>query len=379
VPNPPEKILLRGPNWLGDAVMSTPALLRLRQARPSAHVTLLSPEKLAGLWQDQPFLDEVLAFSAAEGVWQVSRRLRRENFSEALALPNSIRSALELWLAGIPRRVGFARPGRGFFLTRALAPRRDAAPMRKRSAREIRRLIARGAPAAALPPAAHHIHDYLYLTAELGASLEPLPPRIFVSDEQTAQVCQHLRLENAPAGRPWFGLNPGAEYGPAKRWPARRFVAAAVLLQKQTHCRWLIFGGAGDMDLAEKVTTEIRYAGREADGVINLAGKTNLRELAAALKLCRLLLTNDTGPMHLAAAVGTPLIVPFGSTSPELTGPFCSPSAQIVRTPVPCAPCFRRECPIDLRCLNGIETAQVVEAARRILGPNPDLNRNPNL
>ena len=123
MPDPPEKILLRGLNWLGDAVMSTPALLRLRQARPSAHITLLSPEKLAGLWQDQPFLDEVLAFSASESIWQVSRRLRRENFSEAVALPNSIRSALELWLAGIPRRVGLARPGRGFFLTRALPPR----------------------------------------------------------------------------------------------------------------------------------------------------------------------------------------------------------------------------------------------------------------
>ena len=116
-------------------------------------------------------------------------------------------------------------------------------------------------------------------------------------------------------------------------------------------------------------------AGGGPDGVLNLSGKTSLRELAAALKMCRLLLTNDTGPMHLAAAVGTPLIVPFGSTSPELTGPIFSPTAQIVRTPVPCAPCFRRECPIDLRCLNGIQTAQVVEAARRILDPN----RNPNL
>jgi heptosyltransferase-2 len=367
MPNPPEKILLRGLNWLGDAVMSTPALLRLRQARPSAHITLLSPEKLAGLWQDQPFLDEVLAFSAAESIWQVSRRLRRENFSQAVALPNSIRSALELWLAGIPRRVGLARPGRGFLLTRALPPRRDALPMRKRSARQIRRLLARGAPAAALPPAAHHLHDYLYLTAELGASLEPLPPRIFVSDQQAAQLCQKLRLASPSAGRPWFGLSSGAEYGPAKRWPAERFAAAAVILQKQTRCRWLIFGGAGDLDLAEKVATEIRRAGGGPDGVINLAGKTSLRELAAALKLCRLLLTNDTGPMHLAAAVGTPLIVPFGSTCPELTGPYCSPSAQIVRTPVPCAPCFRRECPIDLRCLNGIQTAQVVEAARRIL------------
>jgi len=370
---PTEKILVRGLNWLGDAVMSTPALQRLRQARPSAHITLLTPEKLAGLWQDQPFLDKVLTFSASESIWQVIWRLHREKFSEAVAFPNSFRSALELCLAGIPRRVGFAR-GRGFLLTRPLPPRRDAVPMAKRSIGEIHLLIARGAPAAAIPPAAHHIHDYLYLTAELGASSEPLPPRIFISDQQAAQLCQQLRLEIAPAGRPWFGLNPGAEYGPAKRWPVERFAAAAVMLQKQTHCRWLVFGGAGDMDLAEKVTTEIRYAGDGPDGAINLAGKTNLRQLAAALKICALLLTNDSGPMHLAAAVGTPLIVPFGSTSPELTGPWYSPTAQIVRTPVPCAPCFRRECPIDLRCLNGIETAQVVEAAQRILNPTPNLN-----
>jgi heptosyltransferase-2 len=372
MPQSSEKILVRGLNWLGDAVMSTPALMRLRQARPSSHITLLSPEKMAGLWRDQPFLDEVLAFSPAETVWQVGRKLRRENFTEAVALPNSIRSALELWLAGIPRRVGVARPGRGFFLTKALPPRPDAVPMRRRSSREIRRLIARGTRATAPPPAAHHVHDYLYLTAEFGASPEPLPPRVVINAEQAAELCQKMRLENAQPGRPWFGLCPGAEYGPAKRWLARRFVASAVLLQKQHHCRWLVFGGPGDAELAEKITTEIRYVAREADGVINLAGKTNLRELSAALKLCRLLLTNDTGTMHLAAALGTPLIVPFGSTSPELTGPFCCPSAEILRAPVPCAPCFRRECPIDLRCFNGVETAQVIEAARRLLHANPN-------
>src|SRR5208282_6153642 len=117
MPDPPEKILVRGLNWLGDAVMSIPALLRLRQARPSARITLLSPEKLAGLWQDQPFLDEVLTFSASQSIWQVVWRLREENFSEAVAFPNSIRAALELCLAGIPRRIGLARPGRGLLLT----------------------------------------------------------------------------------------------------------------------------------------------------------------------------------------------------------------------------------------------------------------------
>jgi lipopolysaccharide heptosyltransferase II len=371
MPDPPERILLRGLNWLGDAVMSTPALMRLREARPAAHITLLLPEKLAGLWQDQPFLNQVLAFSPGETLWQVSRRLRAEDFSVAVALPNSIRSALELWLAGIPRRVGLARPGRGIFLTRALPPRPDAVRMRRRSAREIRRLAARGAPAPAPPPAAHQARDYLYLTAELGASPEPLPPRIVIDPAEAARLCRQLSLGTAPPGRPWLGLSPGAEYGPAKRWPAQRFVATAVVLQKQTRCRWLVFGGPGDVELAETVTTEIRNASHEPDGVINLAGKTSLKELAAALTLCRLLLTNDTGTMHLAAALGTPLVVPFGSTSPELTGPFLCSSAEILRTPVPCAPCFRRDCPIDLRCFTGIEPAQVLEAARRLLQPAP--------
>jgi len=309
----------------------------------------------------------VLAFSESESIWSVVFRLRDKQFSESVAFPNSTRSALELCLAGIPRRVGLAQPGRGLLLTHLLPPRPGAVHMRKRSSNEIRRLIAAAAPPAPIPAAAHHIHDYLYLTAALGASLEPLPPRIFITEQQAFQICQRLRLEPPPAGRPWFGLSPGAEYGPAKRWPAKRFAAAAVILQKQTNCRWLVFGGAGDLDLAEKVTTEIRYGGSGPDGVLNLAGKTNLRELAAALKICRLVLTNDSGPMHLAAAVGTPLVVPFGSTSPELTGPNFSPTAQVVRKPVSCAPCFRRECPIDMRCLNDISIEQVIEAARRIL------------
>jgi len=358
MPAPPEKILVRGLNWLGDAIMSTPALQRLREARPSARLTLLSPEKLASLWEDQPFLDHVLTFSKSDRLWNVSRKLRAAKFSASVAFPNSLRSALELWLAGIPQRIGLARSGRGLFLTRPLPPRPAAMPMRKRSDGEVRQLIARGAmPAASLPPAAHHVHDYLYLTSALGASPEPLPPRIFISDAQSNQICQQLGLARDDR-RPWFGLNPGAEYGPAKRWPAERFAAAAIALQKQTQCRWLIFGGPGDVALAEKIAGEIA-----SPDTINLSGKTTLRQLTAALKICRLVLTNDTGPMHLASAVGTPVIVPFGSTSPELTGPIFTSNAQILRNPVPCAPCFRRECPIDLRCLTGILANQVVEAA----------------
>ena len=129
-----EKILVRGVNWLGDAVMSIPALQRLREARPNAHIALLAPEKLAGLWERQPFFDELILFSPSDSVWQTGRQLRAKQFTVGLAFPNSIRSALELWLAGIPRRVALARPFRSFFLTDPVAPRPGAVRMRKRSA-----------------------------------------------------------------------------------------------------------------------------------------------------------------------------------------------------------------------------------------------------
>jgi heptosyltransferase-2 len=359
-----ESILVRSVNWLGDAVMSTPALIRLRQARPGARITLLSPEKLAGLWQRQPFVDEALTFSATETIWQVVRRLREKRFTVGLVFPNSIRSALELRLAGIPHRVGLRRAGRSILLTQAFPPRTSATEMRKRSVGEIRRRIESKSETTVYPATAHHVHHYLHLAAALGASPEPLAPRIEVSENEMDEVRGKFGLSPA-AGRPWFGLIPGAEYGPAKRWPAERFVEAARALREKTQCRWVIFGGAGDRVLAETIARDIARVTEEP--ALNLAGQTTLRELAAALKTCDLVLTNDTGPMHLAAAVGAPVAAVFGSTSPELTGPIFSSHAQVVRSHAPCAPCFRRDCPIDLRCLRGIETEQVVAAARQCL------------
>ena len=351
---------MRSVNWLGDAVMTTPALHRLRQARRGARITLLSPEKLAGLWEGQPFLDELLTFSASENIWQLGRRLRERKFTVGLAFPNSIRSALELWLAGIPRRIGVPRTGRSLLLTQMVLPRAAALEMRKRPVRDIRRRIQHDEAATRYPATAHHVHHYLHLAAALGALPEPMAPSIDVSEETMEAVRGKFGLARA-AGRPWFGLNPGAEYGPAKRWPAERFVAAARVLRERTHCRWMVFGGAGDIALTETISADITRATGEPP--LNLAGRTSLRELAAVLKICDLVLTNDTGPMHLAAAVGAPVIAIFGSTSPELTGPVFSARAQVVRCDAPCAPCFRRECPIDLRCLRGIETDQVVAAA----------------
>jgi len=368
MPAATENILVRGLNWLGDAVMSTPALIRLRQARPQARITLLSPEKLGSLWARQPFADRVLTFSPSESVWEVGRRLRKERFTTALIFPNSIRSALESWLAGIPCRVGAARAGRSLLLTLAVPPRPGAMAMRKRAPGEIRRLVQSGGGPALYPATAHHVHHYLHLAAALGASPEPLAPRLAIGAEETEEARVKFGLTRA-AGRPWFGLNPGAEYGPAKRWPPERFAEAARALSEKTRCRWVLFGGANERALAEKIAGDIGRATGEP--ALNLAGKTSLRELAAALKACDLVLTNDTGPMHLAAAAGAAVAAVFGSTSPELTGPVFSARARVARGRAPCAPCFRRECPIDLRCLRGIETGQVVAAALDCLRTAP--------
>ena len=158
-----EKILVRGVNWLGDAVMATPALQRLRAAYPEAHITLLTPAKLADLWRGHPSLDAVMTFTGGESAWSVGRRLRAERFSTAVVFPNSPRSALEVFLAQIPQRIGTRGRWRSFFLTQPLPPRPDVVLMRKRTVAEIQRRVETGAARETFPASAHHIHHYLHL------------------------------------------------------------------------------------------------------------------------------------------------------------------------------------------------------------------------
>jgi heptosyltransferase II len=359
----PRRILVRGTNWLGDAVMTTPALLRLREKFPAAHIAILTPEKLRELWINHPAVDETISFAPGENVFAIGKKLRTGKFDLALVLPNSPRAALEVFLAGIPQRIGYARPWRNFFLTQAVAPRADAVKMRKRSIGEIRELVA-GNPKFKIQnskfgQSAHQIFEYLNLAAALGANSEPLPPQLFVTPEEVDAAREKFGLNEIT--QPVFGLNPGAEYGPAKRWPVEKFIAAANEIQQRTNCTWILFGGKSDAAITNQIETAIR---NPQSAIFNLAGKTSLRELMLLLKLCRVLLTNDTGPMHVAAALGTPVVVPFGSTSPELTGPGLPGDARnfLIKSDAPCSPCFLRECPIDFRCMNGISVERVVES-----------------
>jgi heptosyltransferase II len=231
---------------------------------------------------------------------------------------------------------------------------------------EIKRTIRSPAvpsPASRLAPqylSAHQIHDYLHLVAAaFGANAEPVPPQLFVQPHEADQV--RTKFDLGGITKPLLGMNPGAAYGPAKRWPLERFIAAAREIQARANCVWLIFGGPADAADCERIHRALRSS---QSAPRNLAGRTSLRELCALLKLCRVLLTNDSGPMHVAAALGTPVVVPIGSTSPELTGPGLpgDPKHRLLNARVPCSPCFRRRCPIDFRCMTGISVDQVVDA-----------------
>ena len=375
------RILIRGTNWLGDAVMTTPALLRLREKFPDAHIALLTPEKLAELWLNHPAVNETIPFSPNEGAFSVARKLRSGRFETALVLPNSPRSALEVFLAGIPDRIGYSRPWRNWFLTQTVGLRADAVKMRKRSLTEIKALIAANPQSAPrksqLSPSVHQSREYLHLTAALGANPEPLPAALFVTPQEVDAARQKFGLSGV-AG-PIFGINPGAEYGPAKRWPIERYIAAAKEIQKKTNCAWIVFGGRNETDLAGQIQSALgekgesfsssssssssNYSGMTGPVIFNVAGRTSLRELMSLMKLCRVFLTNDTGPMHVAAALGVPVVAIFGSTSPELTAPLAASESllKILRSDAPCSPCFLRECPIDFRCMNGISVERVVE------------------
>lgn len=382
-----KRILIRGVNWLGDAVMTIPALLRIRERFPEAHIALLSPKKLASLWEDQPFVNQTLTFESGQSPWKTASGIRAGRFDTAIILPNSPRSALESWLARVPCRIGYARPWRNWALSTAVPRRANDTPMVKRSDSDVQRRVQALSGAAThadeIPAEAHHLFHYLNLARAVGADPSPLAPRLLVAPEILRTVRRRFGLGENPREM-LLGLNPGAEYGPAKRWPPDRFIETAVEVGRRAPVpiRWLLFGGGADVRLTDAIASAIRTAGtRRGIGIaaVNLAGTTSLRELAAAMSLCSLVLTNDTGPMHVAAAVGARVVVPFGSTSPALTAPgFPGEDRHVfLNAGAPCSPCFRRDCPIDLRCLTGISVEQVTRTILERLPGDPDTAENP--
>ena len=313
----PAKILLRATNWIGDAVMSLPAIRAVRERFGGAHLAVLARPWVADLYSREPAIDRVIRYHGLS--LALIRSLRAERFDCAILLQNAFEAALIARLAGIPRRVGYNRDGRGWLLTDAVA-----VPLPG----EIPR---------------HERFYYLELLCRAGI-IERLPE------------CGAIRLTGWEASRTdIIGISPGAAYGNAKRWLPERFAEAALRLGGPV----AIFGSAAERELCETVAQRIRDGGGT---VHNHAGETTLAEFIERAASCRLFLTNDSGAMHIASALGVPTVTIFGATDHTTTGPT-GPLARIVRQPVDCSPCLLRECPIDHRCMTRVTVEQVVEAA----------------
>jgi heptosyltransferase-2 len=323
----PERVLVRAPNWVGDVVLSLPALRDVRRLLPAARLEVLARPWVADFYRAVAGVDAVLE-SRGHGPDVAAVRGR---FDLGLLLPNSFGSALVLWRAGVKERWGYATDGRGLLLTRRC---RVGAGVRGRS----------------------QVYYYRAMLEGLGLAVEGEPDASLACPEAWAARGAALLGD----GGPWIGVNPGAFFGTAKRWLPGRFAAAADLVARRVGAKVAVVGGPAERELGEAVAATLRAPARV------LCGDTSLGELVGVLSRLRLLLTNDSGPMHLAAALGTPLVAVFGSTDWRETAPF-SPRARVVREETACAPCLLRECPIDHRCMTRVEVDRVVAAAQELL------------
>jgi len=333
------RILVRATNWVGDAVMSLPALRALRQRFPQARISILAKPWVADLYRREPFCDDLIPYAARTmgDKWAAARALRPLQFDTAILLQNAFEAAAIASLAGIPERIGYARDGRGFLLTRAI-------PVPKPG--EIPR---------------HESFYYLEMLRRAGI-LDALPQN------------DAIRLEGAPAARSAgldrfrqlglgdtvIGVSPGAAYGTAKRWLPERFAESANRVASELGAAVAIFGSKDERALCESVAASITTR------VKNFAGETSLAEFIDLAAACRVYLTNDSGAMHIASALGVPTVAVFGSTDDQTTGPT-GPLARVVREPVECSPCLKRECPIDHRCMTRVSAARVAETALVLL------------
>jgi heptosyltransferase-2 len=327
------KILVIGPSWIGDMVLAQPMLKLLRARHGDAVIDVLAPRWTLPLVERMPEVRRGIDMPVGHGDlrlaarWKLARQLRSERYDQAIVLPNSLKSALVPFFAGIRVRTGYVGEGRFGLLS------------------DARRL-----PAKRLPQIAHR---YAELALPRGEALRlPLPTLDLRVDEAARRdVLTRLGVEKQ---RPAVALCPGAEYGPAKRWPARYFAELAQGIAARGCSVWLI-GSPGDAPLGAEIA-------RAAGGACrNLCGETTLGEAIDVLSATGFVVTNDSGLMHVAAAFGKPLIALYGSSSPEFTPPL-SPNAQILRLELPCSPCFERVCPLGhFNCMNQLLPDRVLE------------------
>lgn len=340
-PDHPEKILIRSTNWIGDAIMTTPAVRSIRNHFPDSEITMLLLPWVGDVFRYSPQVDELFLYekqgrhAGFKGKLRLASELRRKKFDAAILLQNAFEAAFITALANIPARGGYTTDGRALLLTNGVKK-----PLNIKTR--------------------HQVHYYQEMVKGLGITTGPdrlelvLPP----SETNRAESALHTVFKSTGGRVPVIGLNPGAAYGPAKRWPADKFSELAEMVCRLTDAVIIIFGTDEDRDTA----MQIKNCCSAPERLVDLTGKTKLVEAMAFIDCCTAFVTNDSGLMHVAAALETPLVAIFGSTDHIATGPF-STSSEVIRKPLECSPCKETHCPKQhLQCMQQIKPRDVFEA-----------------
>jgi heptosyltransferase-2 len=342
-PRLPRRILIRSTNWIGDAVMTTPAVRSIRTNFPEAHITLLALPWVADVFAACPHIDQIFLYDkqgqhqGLRGKLRLVAELRAAGFDLAILLQNAFEAALITSLAHIPMRAGYTTDGRALFLTHGVRKHPDIGKK-------------------------HQVYYYQEMLAGLGLQTAEDALELFI-DPAAAQQAEAL-LERALPGRkgPVIGLNPGAAYGPAKRWPSEKYAALAGRLAKASDGLIVIFGTKADQAAAATIAAAV-----PEEHVLDLTGKTSLALALACIARCHVFVTNDSGLMHVAAALHIPLVAVFGSTNHIATGPF-SKQAIVVRRPMPCSPCMKTHCPHGhFQCMELVSVEEVEQVTMKLL------------
>lgn len=343
------KILIRATNWVGDAIMALPAIRAVRKKFPQATVSILARPYVLDIYRDQEIADELIAYDwigahkSLGGRLKLAEELRSKRFDVALLLQNAFDAAWLVWRAKIPERIGYARDGRSWLLTKAM-------PVPK---------------AGEIP--AHEKFYYLELLRRVGW-IEQIPEvewiSLAVSQEKRDRAENLLAAAGSKTGRMRIAVGAGASYGSAKCWPPERFAEALNRLALERDCDVVLVGTIGEAAVSNAIIGGLKKS------AIDLTGKTAIADLPALLSRCSLFIGNDSGAMHVAGAVGLPIVAVFGPTDPDGTVSV-TPRCTVVQQKPYCSPCFLRRCPTDHRCMKAVTPRMVEVAALAAFGAVP--------
>jgi len=340
LPIEPKNIIVRMPNWVGDVIMATPVLMDVRKTFPNARITAMCRNPMGDLLEEFPGVDEIFSFTKTSRLVRrdekrnIIAKLRAGEYDVGIILPNTFSSAWWFWQGKVRYRIGYDCAWRKWFLTHPISFPQDRMQQ-------------------------HLIMTYKNLLTPLGIVPSMSMPKLYMHEKEVAQAKTLLQRHGVQAHHRIVGINPGAAYGSAKCWLPERFREVTMSLLEDKNLVIVYFGDMTTENLVKEVCQGL------SPRVVNMAGLTSIRELAALISLCDVLLTNDSGPMHIAGAFSTPVVALFGSTSPIVTGPWND--ATILRKSVACSPCYRRVCPIDFRCMKQIQVDEVVSAIQNAL------------